>query len=242
MAKVALCVIATQKYIDFVGPLLESADEYFLQGHEVDYHIFTDHCTASAISGSERKLYDANARLWHYHPIKHEPWPAMTLKRFHFISSVDLSRYDYVYYIDADMRFVAPVGDEIFGELVAVAHPGYAVKGGGSWETRKESMAYVPPAKRGIYVAGGFQGGSRYWAMCDALAGLVDVDKSNGITPKWHDESVWNALFSRYPELFTVLPPSYCMTESIDKRKAWGIENYLPKILALEKDHKQYQK
>jgi hypothetical protein len=47
MAKVALCIIATNGYIDFVDPLLVSADKYFLQGHDVEYHVFTnkqDYC------------------------------------------------------------------------------------------------------------------------------------------------------------------------------------------------------
>lgn len=234
MAKVALCVIATNNYIDFVQPLIQSADKYFLNKeiHDLHYHVFTDGLIT----------------LWHRpsttissHKIKHEPWPAMTLKRFHFYSSVDLSGYDYVYHIDADMRFVAPIGDEIFGELVGVQHPGY-YRGGGAWETNSKSFAYVPKKKQRHYIAGGFQGGSRYWQMCEALAEWVDFDKLHNHVGTWHDESYWNKVYADYPELFTILPPSYCMTESPIKAKAWGVDHFEPKILALEKDHKQYQK
>jgi hypothetical protein len=228
MAKVALCIIATQNYIDFVWPLLESADKYFLSEHDVYYHLFTDYSKPINIA---HKI----------HKVKHEPWPAMTLKRFHFISSIDLSFYDYCYYVDADMRFVAPIGDEIFGELVGVMHPGYA-RGGGAWETDRASFAFVKKQRRKQYIAGGFQGGSRYWKMCEALAGYVQLDKMFGKVGTWHDESYWNKVYADYPELFTILPPSYCMTESPIKQRAWGIDNFEPKILALEKDHKNYQK
>lgn len=228
MAKVALCVIATNNYIDFVPQLLVSAEQYFLNGHNVDFVVFTDN----------KDLYLGPVIKWH---IKHEPWPAMTLKRFHFYSSVDLSGYDYVYHIDADMRFVAPIGEEIFGELVGVQHPGY-FRGGGAWETNSKSFAYVPKKKQRHYIAGGFQGGSRYWQMCEALAAWVDFDKLHNHVGTWHDESYWNKVYADYPELFTILPPSYCMTESPIKQKAWGIDHFEPKILALEKDHSKYQK
>jgi hypothetical protein len=232
MAKIALCVIATNDYIDFIQPLLVSADKYFLQGHEVVYHIFLNKRVILAIG--QRDLY--------HHPIVHEPWPVMTLKRYHIMSGVDLSGYDYCYYIDADMRFVAPVGDEIFGELVGVQHPGF-YRGGGSWETNPESSAYIQPSKRIKYIAGGFQGGSKYIAACSGLKINVDRDAIKYKVKAVHnDESHWNKLYTMSPHYFTLLSPSYCMVEEPAKRKAWGIDHLEPKIIALAKDHKKYQK
>jgi hypothetical protein len=231
MAKIALCVIATNDYIEFIQPLLVSADKYFLQGHEVVYHIFLNKRVILAIG--QRDLY--------HHPIVHEPWPAMTLKRYHIMSGVDLSGYDYCYYIDADMRFVAPVGDEIFGELVGVQHPGF-YRGGGSWETRKESNAYVAPHERFTYIAGGFQGGSQYCTFANYMAKMIDQDSEKGITAVHNDESHYNAVFSLFEQRFNLLDPSYCMVEEPAKRKAWGIDHLEPKIIALAKDHKKYQK
>ena len=157
------------------------------------------------------------------------------------MSGVDLSGYDYVYYIDADMRFVAPVGDEIFGELVGVQHPGF-YRGGGSWETRKESNAYVAPHERFTYIAGGFQGGSQYCTFANYVAKMIDQDSEKGITAVWNDESHWNAVFSLFEQRFNLLHPSYCMVEEPEKRKAWGIDHLEPKIIALKKNHKKYQK
>lgn len=230
MAKIALCIIATNAYIDFVSPLLWSADKYFLIGHEVEYHVF---------SNKGVNKYAKNHVITH--GVKHEPWPAMTLKRYHIYTSVDLSGYDYVFHIDADMLFVAPVGDEILGELVGVIHPGF-YRGGGSWETRKESEAYVAPAFRSQYIAGGFQGGSRYYPNMTRIRDMVDIDLGNGITAVWNDESYWNAVKNKAYGLFTILPPSYCMVEEPEKRKAWGIDHFQPKIIALAKDHSKYQK
>jgi len=231
MAKIALCVIATNDYIDFIQPLLVSADKYFLQGHEVVYHIFLNKRVILAIG--QRDLY--------HHPIEHEPWPAMTLKRYHIMSGADLSGYDYVYYIDADMRFVAPVGDEIFGELVGVQHPGF-YRGGGSWEDNQASQAFVYTRMRKQYIAGGFQGGSDYCMVMPFLMHMIDEDEKTGNRAKWNDESHWNVLFAYSPNKFTILDPSYCMVEEPAKRKAWGIDHLEPKIIALKKDHKKYQK
>jgi histo-blood group ABO system transferase len=231
MAKIALCVIATNAYIDFTWSLLRSADKYFLRGHDVEYHLFTN----------KRFIGVTDLRQTYNHLIQHEPWPAMTLKRYHIMSGANLSGYDYVYYIDADMLFVAPVGDEIFGELVGVQHPGF-YRGGGSWETRKESNAYVAPHERFTYIAGGFQGGWQYCTFAKYMAKMIDQDSKKGITAVHNDESHYNAVFSLFEQRFNLLSPSYCMVEEPAKRKAWGIDHLEPKIIALKKDHKKYQK
>lgn len=231
MAKVALCIIATNKYIDFVPPLIESADKYFLQGHEVVYHVFTN----------ERLIMANGYRDLYSHPEEHKPWPAMTLNRYHIMSAVEFSGYDYVYYIDADMLFVAPVGDEIFGQLVAVQHPGY-FKGGGGWENNRNSNAWMPECKRKNYIAGGFQGGSEYVKAFPMLKKMINEDMDRGCEGRWHDESYWNRLKSLAKDKFKILDPSYCMVEELEKRKLWGIDHLQPKIIALSKDHKKYQK
>ena len=239
MAKIALCIIATNDYCNFVPPLINSAEKYFLQGHKVEYHVFTnmnEYCIDTFCTD-----YWRAKRLINFHTITHEPWPAMTLKRYHIMSQSDLSGYDYVYYIDADMRFVSPVGDEIFGELVGVQHPGF-YRGGGSWETNKASWAYVHPTKRIKYIAGGFQGGCIYYEYCRGLAKRIDLDLADNFTAVWNDESYWNELYSNIPNKFNLLDPSYCMVEEPEKRKAWGIDHFEPKIIALKKDHTKYQK
>lgn len=230
MAKIALCIIATNNYIDFTPPLLTSAEKHFLKGHEVHYHIFTN-CSSSF-----------KVTRLSFHEVEHQPWPAMTLNRYHIMSEVNFSHYDYVYYIDADMLFVAPVGDEIFGELVGVNHPGYFKASGGGWELNRNSNAWMPECKRKQYIAGGFQGGSNYVASFVVLKEMIEEDARRGIVARWHDESYWNRLKSLQKDRFKLLDPSYCMVEEPEKRKEWGIDYLQPKIIALRKDHSKYQK
>ena len=40
--KVGLLIVATGKYVQFVPPLVDSADKYFCPNHEVTYFVFTD--------------------------------------------------------------------------------------------------------------------------------------------------------------------------------------------------------
>ena len=41
--RVGLLIMATGKYVQFVGPLVESAERYFVPNCERTYFIFTDH-------------------------------------------------------------------------------------------------------------------------------------------------------------------------------------------------------
>jgi hypothetical protein len=139
------------------------------------------------------------------------------------------------------MRFVAPVGDEIFGQLVAVQHPGY-FRGGGGWELNRNSNAWMPECKRKFYIAGGFQGGSNYTKAFKVLKDWIDEDRERGTLARWNDESYWNRLHSIAKSEFKLLDPSYCMVEEPEKRKMWGIDHLQPKIIALAKKHSEYQK
>lgn len=178
--------------------------------------------------------------------VEHLPWPNSTLKRFHFFN-----RYkehvtgDYVYYIDADTRFVDYVGDEILSDLVAVQHCGY-VGERGFYENRELSMAYIAPDEGTMYYGGGFLGGKaeNFWQASDILASSIDVDTHNGITAVYHDESHWNRYLVDNPPT-KVLSPSYHFPENhghiYSKWKTAGV-SYTPRILLLKKDHKQMRK
>jgi len=220
--KVALCVIATAKYKCYLCDLIASARKFFCAGHERRFLVFAD----QEFSGPDVSFYR----------IDHEPWPGPTLHRYHTMlrAMTELLTCDYAYYCDVDMRFVAPVGDEIFGDRVAVIHPGFANQPRKcfTYEQRPQCRAYVP-ANHGLhYFAGGFQGGlAPQWLYgMMAMRERIDLDTIDGITAVWHDESHWNRyLIDRPPDV--VLPPSYCCFGGWMQRG--------PRLVALEKNHEE---
>ena len=146
--KVGLCIVATGKYDGFAKTLIESARMHFLKNHDVTYFVFTD---GQVLDGKDVvKVFQ-----------KRLGWPYDTLKRFHIYASSHslLQNMDYLFAIDADMRFDSSVGDEILSDLVATRHFGFANGQRGTYEKRKTSTANVSwkDAKKAEgYYAGAF--------------------------------------------------------------------------------------
>lgn len=211
---VGLMMVATRKYNRYVEPLVESAREYFNPDGELHINLMSDvpHNGIEHLEISSVGFPDATLYRYHY-----------ILKHFNEI------RGDYLFYCDVDMRFVDAVGAEVLSELTAVQHPGFW-RGGGSWEDRSESTAYVPPTLRDTYYAGGFWGGTRtaILDMVTTLATCINLDSERGITAVWHDESHLNRYLCSRPPL--ELSPSYCYPES------WDLP-FEKKLLALDKNH-----
>ena len=224
-AKVGLIIMATGKYTVFIEPLMSSADKYFCKNHDVTYFVFTD----GYITPRDNLVCIYQERLG---------WPYDTMCRYHvYLKNQEiLETQDYLFACDADMLFVGNCGDEILGERVATLHPGYFGKPGPHGETDHRSKAYIPKKLRKNYYCGGFYGGTAKEVLNIAKtnAAFIDDDLSNGLIARWHDESHWNRYCVDHPPT-VILSPSYCYPESWD----------LPckkKLLALDKDHKEFQK
>jgi len=224
--KTALIVIATgEKYRKYAVDLLASARTYFVPHTPV---VFSDGHIGSELP---------------YMSIQHEEWPGPTLHRYHTILKARqrLLAFDQIFHIDADMLFVAPVGEEIFSNgVTATLHPGY-VGETGEPERRIESKAWMPSNVVNKYFCGGFQGGraESYLDMAIEISNRIDVDAEKGITALWHDESHLNK-YLHYNKPAKILDPSYCYPEKagshyLNKWAAAGI-NPSPKILALTKN------
>lgn len=225
MAKVGLLVIATGKYNQFIPVLYKSMKKHFLNNHDVSMFVFTD---------QEMPNKEDIVAL----PHQHEPWPNPTLKRYHVFDKYkeELLKMDYLYYCDADMRFVSEVGDEALPSsksgLIATEHPGFYGGRRGTYETRPESTAYVSETEGECYFAGGFNGGTAeaFLEMSKTIKERVDKDLEKGIIAIWHDESQTNRyLIDNKP---SVLNPSYCYPES------WELP-FEKKLLALDKNHSE---
>lgn len=221
--KVGLLIIATNKYINFLNELITSADRYFLNNYKVTYFIF---------SNQDIKLDTLREVV--VTKVEHKEWPWMTLGRYDiFYNNADkLKNMDYLYYCDADMKFVSEVGDEVFSARVATQHPGFYGRRG-TPETNPNSLACVHPSEYMEYFAGGFNGGTsyEYLKMAKQLSYNIKVDYSNNVIALWHDESHMNRYFIDNPPT-KILSPSYCYAED------YNIP-FEKKLLALNKNHKE---
>ena len=233
MYKIGLLVIATNKYVDFVSPLWDSAKKHFLPGQDVTLFLFTN--IMGNIPGSANT--DSNVKRIYQ---QHMAWPGPTLFRYNVFDAArkELEEMDYLFYSDADMLFVDTVGAEILSDRVGTTHPGFFDKprSAFTYETNSASRAFVAPTEGTTYYAGGFNGGTKieYLQMCKVLSEKIAEDFSKGIIAVWHDESHMNRYFIDHPPTLS-LSPSYCYPES------WSLP-FEKRLLALDKNHKEMRK
>lgn len=225
---VGLLIVATGKYIQFVQPLIDSAREHFCTNHDVTYFVFTD----GEIEG------DDVVRIYQ----ERMGWPYDTLMRWPVYNhhSNSFSEMDYLFATDADMRFEGEVGDEILSDRVGTQHPGFVGRRG-TYETRRQSTAFIDGSEGSQYFAGGFNGGSRdeFLKMAATISENIHVDLEKNFIAVWHDESHVNRYFVDNPPT-AILSPSYCYPEN-DAHYRRGIwkQVYVRRLVALDKAHAQ---
>jgi histo-blood group ABO system transferase len=223
-AKVGLCIMATGRYDKFAQELIESARPFFCPNSDVTYFVFTD----GKITPAKDVVTIFQKRLG---------WPHDTLKRFEVydLHRKELGEMDYLFALDADMRFVATVGEEILGELVGTQHPGFVGKRG-SYETNPMSTACIAAKEGEIYFAGGFYGGKReeFFKLIHQTREQIAKDEAKNFIAVWHDESHLNRYFIDHKPTL-VLSPAYCYPEN------WKLP-YEKKLLALDKNHAEMRK
>ena len=227
--KICILTIATNQYLQFVEKLYDDIAEKFIPGAEINCLLFTDH---------EIEETSDNVRV---HYIDHEPWPMPTLKRYnYFVKEKDyILEHDYCFYLDADMRIDAPVGEEVLSDLVATQH-GYQSmhpKEQMSYDRNPECLAYVAPGDEVTYYAGGFNGGktTKFMEMAEVIADRVNKDLEKDIIALWHDESHMNRYMIDNPPTLA-LNPEYCYAEEFIGTQ-YPFQN--PKIIALKKNHSE---
>lgn len=213
---IGVIVFCTRKYKEFLPQLLEGIRTYFFTDRQVNVYLFTDDVDYfDSVRTQRGRLNIACIE------IPSLGWPQATLHRYFYITRhrQALMGNTHLFYIDSDMSVIAPVGEEILGEgLTAVYHPGFF--------------------KREKYYAGGFQGGTTltYLVAAQIMADQISADEQRGWKPEHNDEWYWNDYLKKSD--FKELDQGYCMVEEPHLRKAWGIDHFEPKILALKKDHK----
>lgn len=220
----ALVIIATgEVYRRHARELIDSAKKFFVP-HDVI--LFTDDLPSFDVPDVTYK-----PRLG---------YPNETLMRYHTMLTKreTLSRYDNVFYSDADNLFVAPVAEEdVFSDgITATAHPGY-VGLHGTPETNPRSTAYQPNVR--TYFCGGFNGGTSvaFLRMAGEIVQAVNADDAKGVVALWHDESHLNRYLYDYPPA-RILTPSFCYPNTekgggfyANIWKQAGLNSVVPKIV-----------
>lgn len=219
--RTALITLATgEVYRKYANEMIASAKQHWPEACPI---VFTD---------NPLQIHETDACVY----TEAKGYPGETLMRYHTFlkSEALLSKFDYIMYCDADMKWVAHPGDEIYGEgLTATLHPGYYGRKG-TPEMREESMLYCPDNT--AYYCGGFQGGrtESYLSAAKWMASAIDHDARKGITPLWHDESAWNKYLTVVLPT-TILSPSYCYPEDYSGQWGWAPSDFKPILVALNK-------
>lgn len=223
--KVAILYICTGKYNQFFEGFYQSCERYFLKGVAcTDYFVFTD----------DMKLCEyKNVFLFKR---ECQGFPKDSLFRFDMFLSIKdrLVDYDYCFFFNANMLFVANVGAEFLPEkegLMAVVHPGYYKR----WEIlypyerNTKSCAYIAPFEKPYhYFMGSLNGGKTHLFMklAEICSANTHLDYERGIIAKVHDESHLNKYMHTHE--CKGLSPAYAYPEG------WEMP-FSPKIIIRDK-------
>lgn len=223
--RIAVLYIATGRYIVFWKNFYKSCEKYFLKNYQKDYFVFTD-STEFAYSNKN------NVNIIHQ---EHLGWPYDTMLRFDMFlrKKNELLQYDYIYFFNANIEFIAPINEEVLPNnknegLVVQLHPACLfVKNPDkyAYDRNPNSQAYIPLGHGKYYFAGGLNGGkaNEYIKMCEKCSQMIHTDMSNNIIPLWHDESILNKYMLDKTPL--ILPVYYMFREEYLWDVKYNLEN-----------------
>ena len=236
--KLAVIFIGTGKYLNFLPTWYESCEKYLAPNTDKTYFAFTD--------GELEGLPD------NIHPFsqEHLPWPYITLYRFGTILKVKeaLEQFDYVLFLDADMRIVDTVSEEeLFTDkkFIGVHHPCHFLKMNphtqypGAFETDPRSCAAISEEDDiSTYWQGCLWGGKVPFVidMMKELHRRTVEDEERQVIAVWHDESQMNKFFIENKSEVHTLGPQYAYPEVFA-----GYCEFDPVVVHLAKDNSKYQ-
>ena len=236
--KLAVIFIGTGKYLNFLPSYYDACEEFLVPNTEKTYFVFTD----GDLDGLPNNIVP-------YYQ-EHLPWPYITLERFKYIlrAESDLSKFDYVLFLDADTRVVETVTEEelfTVKKYIGVHHPCHFLgmpphdKHPGAFETRFESAAGISDDDdTSVYFQGCLWGGKvpHILSMIRELSSRTQFDLDRDIIAQWHDESQMNKFFAERRKDVHVLGPEYAYPECFS-----AFCKFEPKIVHLAKDNSKYQ-
>jgi hypothetical protein len=238
LMKLAVIFIGTGKYLDFLPTWYDSCETYLVPNVEKEYFVFTD-----------GELSNPPENMIPYYQ-EHLSWPYITLHRWKIVlrAKEDLEKFDYVLFLDADMRIVSGVSENDLlsdKKYIGVHHPCHYLKMPphdrfpGSFETNSNSKAKVSEDYNFNYYWQGCLWGGRVPHVLDMVEELninTSDDEENNYVAKWHDESHLNAFYSKHYVDVHTLGPQFAYPEVFS-----NYCNFDPIIVHLSKDNSKYQ-
>jgi hypothetical protein len=225
--KVALFTMSFGKYDIFFDELYKSTKEFLLPNVEKKYFLFSD-----------KQFENKDDLVQVYH--EKMGWPYDTMMRFHLMSKLkdQLMEYDYMFFLNINMKAISPIGNEIIPNkendfLMGCQHPLHY-----DWDLNRlpyernpKSSLHIPYNQGTTYYQGCFNGGrtDKFLEMAEVLKQKIKQDHSNNIIPIWHDESALNWYYKDKNPL--TLPYSYIYPEGM---------NLLQKPIMIQRDKWKY--
>lgn len=253
MQKVGILYICTGQYNMFWKGFYETAEKYLLKDlpYELHYFVFSD----------DNQLPYLETDRVHYHFQEKQGWPWPTLLRFRSFYSIkdELTDFDYLYFFNSNIEFVAPVTEELIPPIgfnfTFTNHFAYYQKPEHvhTYDRNPQCTAYIPFGKGKFYVSGGCLGGraKSFLEMSAILDHRIKADLKNNIIALWHDESQINKFVLNrndvhtihpgyfYPEIFELNFPMICKV--LEKYKYFPVAKFKEKTKE-EKQKEWFQK
>lgn len=210
MEKIAILYICTGKYNQFFAGFYDSCERFFLRGiASLNYFVFTDDLNLSSAKNVCLIKKDCQG------------FPLDSLFRFDMFLEIEaeLKKFDYIFFFNANMLFLEPVGREVLPEkekLVAVLHPGYYNKPAFlyPYDRNKKSTAYISPRKESYkYYMGSLNGGKAedYLELIRECSRNIHIDYDSRYVAMVHDESHLNKYLLEHQCL--AISPAYAYPE-----------------------------
>jgi len=213
--KIGILYICTGNYTVFWNDFYESFSKYFCTNSEIHYFVFSD-----------KEMDFSGKSNVHFNKIQNQPWPLITLLRFHTFLSIEteLKNCDYLFFFNSNLKCIQSVLEEEFlpndsESFLFVLHPGYiySKKMFIPYDRNKKSSAFVPYRIGGAYVIGAVEGGKAdaFLDMCRKLKQNIETDLKQNCIARWHDESHINH-FLYTLDNYKLLNPGYCYPVGFD--------------------------
>lgn len=232
--KIGILYVGTGRYICFWEEFFKTAKEFLFKNHEVHFFVITD---AENIYGEEENnvhKYFFNKMSW--------PHSALTKYEAFLCTEKESASMDYLFYFNGNMKFVAPVGDEILPDEkngnLAICEWAHCINGNSDdfpYDRNPDCWANIPFGEGKHYFMAGLHGGKtkQYLEMCKELNEATKKDVEKGIIAICHDESYINKFMLNKNPL--VIPSNYALPQN------WKIKGLAAPIgVVLKKHHYKY--